>query len=110
MEVTQQIKKENIELPLSVVRSISSKWQVVIPVEIRQYFAAKYRDQIQQGDQLIFTINEKGEVLLDIMKEPDIMDLFGSLPPKEQTDKDLEQIIQEAKEERISQRMAEGSL
>lgn len=101
-------QKEN-SLPVKVSRSISSKWQVVIPLEVRQYLSNKH-GEIQQGDELMFTINQDGEVLLDIKKEPDIMDLFGSLPPKERSHKDFEEILKEAKEERMSQRMRGGAI
>jgi antitoxin PrlF len=86
------------------VRSISSKGQVVVPKKIREYLGAK------NGDQMGFSINDKGEVTIDVVKEPDLMDLYGTLPPKNKTEKSTEQIIKEAKEERIERKQKEGKL
>lgn len=89
---------------MNAVRSLSSKGQVVVPKKIRNYLGAK------EGDQVQFTINEKGEVVVTILKETDVMDLFGSMPPKEQTDKEMDQIVKEAREEHVDKRRKEGKL
>jgi AbrB family looped-hinge helix DNA binding protein len=87
-----------------IVRSISERGQTVIPKEVREYLEA------QDGDQLGWSVNEKGEVVVSVKKEEDIMDLFGSLPVKKQNERDFEEILEESKKERLEKRKDEGDI
>ncbi|PAV30679.1 hypothetical protein CIL05_06145 [Virgibacillus profundi] len=85
-----------------IVRAISERGQTVIPKEFREYL------EVHDGDQLKWSVNEKGEVVVSVKKKEGIMDLFGSLPVLEQNERDFEAILEESKKERLEKRKNEG--
>ncbi|HEY0828099.1 MAG TPA: AbrB/MazE/SpoVT family DNA-binding domain-containing protein [Bacilli bacterium] len=82
---------------IQVTTKVSSKGQIVVPMEIRKQF------HIQEGDSLKFTINESEEIKVEILKRNSIMDLFGSVQAKGDT-QDFEKVRRETSEDRIDQR------
>ncbi|QQK74179.1 AbrB/MazE/SpoVT family DNA-binding domain-containing protein [Salicibibacter cibarius] len=86
------------------VRAISERGQTVIPKEFREYLEA------HDGDQLEWSVNEKGEVVVSVKKKEDIMDLYGSLPVHEQNERDFEEILEKSKKERLEKRKNEGGI
>ncbi|CAM4120681.1 AbrB/MazE/SpoVT family DNA-binding domain-containing protein [Paenibacillus alkaliterrae] len=75
---------------------ISSKGQVVVPIEIRKQF------QIVEGDSLKFIIDDSGELKVEVLKRNSIMDLFGSVQAKGDT-KDFSKVRQDAWDKRVQQ-------
>jgi AbrB family looped-hinge helix DNA binding protein len=55
-----------------VVATVSSKGQVVIPVEVRKYLG------IEQGDKIIFVLSEEGQVEVKNVKYPTVASLRGA--------------------------------
>ncbi len=55
-----------------VVATVSSKGQVVIPVEVRKQLG------IEQGDKVLFILNEEGQVELKSVKYPTVASLRGA--------------------------------
>jgi AbrB family looped-hinge helix DNA binding protein len=79
---------------IEATSKISSKGQVVIPKEIRKQFDAK------EGDSLKFTVSDTGEIKLEIVKREAILDLFGSIQAKGDTE-DFEKVKRETMEDRM---------
>jgi AbrB family looped-hinge helix DNA binding protein len=80
---------------------LSSKGQVVVPAEIRKQFAA------QEGDSLKFIVNDNGEIKLEIVRRKDILDLFGSIHAKGNTE-DFEKVRQESRDEHFNKLRGEN--
>lgn len=55
-----------------IVAAVNNKGQVVIPVEVRQYLG------IEQGDKILFVLDEEGHVELKSVKYPTIVSLRGA--------------------------------
>ncbi|SDJ11708.1 AbrB/MazE/SpoVT family DNA-binding domain-containing protein [Natribacillus halophilus] len=87
-----------------IAGAISERGQTVIPKEFREYLEA------HDGDQLEWSVNEKGEVVVAVKKEEDIMDLYGSLPVHEKNERDFEEILEKSKKERLEKRRNEGNI
>ncbi|WP_240689445.1 AbrB/MazE/SpoVT family DNA-binding domain-containing protein [Ammoniphilus sp. YIM 78166] len=79
---------------------ISSKGQVVIPLEIRKTLG------IEEGDNIRFIIDENGETKFEVVKKKAILDLFGVAKPKQDTS-DFIKVRNNSLEERSEQRMKE---
>lgn len=73
--------------------TITSKGQVTIPAKVRDYINAKPGDKIQ------FSINEDNQVIVDVLKRDSLLDLFGSMPPKEKNPEEWSVIRKNAREE-----------
>ncbi|GGN61245.1 AbrB/MazE/SpoVT family DNA-binding domain-containing protein [Oceanobacillus indicireducens] len=96
---------KNKRPPAEVIsRAISERGQTVIPKEFREYL------EIHDGDQLEWSVNEKGEVVVSVKRTEDIMDLYGSLPVQEQQERDFEEILEASKKERLEKRRNEGNI
>jgi AbrB family looped-hinge helix DNA binding protein len=74
---------------------LSSKGQVVVPAEIRKQFSA------QEGDSLKFIVDDNGEIKVEIVRRKAILDLFGSIQAKGNTE-DFEKVRQESRDEHDS--------
>jgi AbrB family looped-hinge helix DNA binding protein len=55
-----------------LVATVSSKGRVVIPAEVRKYLG------IEQGDKVLFELDEKGRVILKTSKYPTVASLWGA--------------------------------
>lgn len=100
----QKNKKEEFDIVKEVnifnesyAATLSSKNQVTIPAKIRE------RINAEAGDQLVFSINEEKNVVVDVIKKDSLLSLFGSMPPKgEKLQKEWSEIRQQAREEKIT--------
>ena len=79
---------------LSQKSTLTSKGQVTIPQKIREAIHAN------SGDQIEFTLNESGEVILRAIKKDSLLSLFGSMPAQEETILDWEVIRGRARYEK----------
>lgn len=80
---------------------ISSRGQVVIPVEIRKKLG------IGEGDHLTFIADEKGEVKVEAVKSQRISDLFGILKTN-RSFKPVEEIRKEVYEKVAGKELQDG--
>jgi antitoxin PrlF len=76
---------------------ISSKGQVVIPLNVRKTLG------IEEGDHIRFIIDQNGETKIEVVKKRAILDLFGVAKPKEDTT-DFKKVLHDSLTER-SERM-----
>lgn len=83
---------------LTSISKISSKGQVVIPLEIRKMLG------IEEGDTIRFIIDESGETKIEVVKKRAILDLFGVAKPKRDTS-DFKKVLDDSLEERTEQKM-----
>lgn len=81
---------------LQVTSKISSKGQIVVPIEIRKQF------DVKEGDSLKFTVKDNGDISLEVVKRDSILDLFGSIQAKGDS-KDFEEVRLKAREEHVEQ-------
>lgn len=79
---------------IEATSKISSKGQVVIPIEIRK------RLNIMEGDSLKFTVNDDGDISVEAVKRDSILELFGSITAKGDT-KNFKKVSYEAKKEHV---------
>ena len=89
---------------LSVVKAtsrISSRGQIVIPMEIRK------RLGIGEGDHLTFIAGENGEVKVEAVKSQRITELFGILKTHKSF-KPVEEIRKEVYEKMAQQELQDG--
>ena len=86
--------REDSYVSLSQKSTLTSKGQVTIPQKIREAIHAS------TGDQIEFTLNESGEVILKAIKKDSLLSLFGSMPSKEETVLELETIRSRARDEK----------
>lgn len=84
--------------PISSSTKLSTKGQLVVPKEIRELLS------LDIGDEIEFTINENKEVVIKRKEKKDIMELFGSLPPQEETSKSWDEIRKEARENYVKRK------
>ncbi|MBP3040468.1 AbrB/MazE/SpoVT family DNA-binding domain-containing protein [Bacillaceae bacterium Marseille-Q3522] len=77
---------------------MSLKGQVTIPKRIRTKLGAK------KGDELVFSLTEKNEVIVKVKQKPSVLNLIGALPSKVDVDKDWDKVRQETKDE-MSEKM-----
>jgi antitoxin PrlF len=77
---------------------ISSKGQVVIPLEVRRTLG------IEEGDNIRFIIDENGETKIEVVKKKAILDLFGVAKPKQDTS-DFKKVLSDSLEERSEQKI-----
>lgn len=63
----------------SYATTLSSKNQVTLPAKVRE------RMNVEAGDQIIFSIDEKDNVIVNVMKKDSLLSLFGSMPPRGET-------------------------
>ena len=78
---------------IQVTSKVSSKGQIVVPLEMRKQL------DIKEGDSLKFTVKDNGDIGVEVIKRNSILDLFGSIQPHGDTS-NFEKIRTEAKEER----------
>ncbi len=83
------------------VSKISSKGQVVIPLEIRKTLG------IEEGDNIQFSVDENGETKFKVVKKKAILDLFGVAKPKQDTS-DFKKVLSDSLEERTKQKLREN--
>ncbi|KUO95226.1 AbrB/MazE/SpoVT family DNA-binding domain-containing protein [Ferroacidibacillus organovorans] len=55
------------------IGKITSKFQITIPSEIREAVGANV------GDQVLFQVNEKGEIVIRPLRIPTVDEVYGSL-------------------------------
>jgi antitoxin PrlF len=79
---------------------ISSKGQVVIPLEVRKTLG------IEEGDNIRFIIDENGETKIEVVKKKAILDLFGVAKPKGDTS-DFQKVLKDSLEEGLQQKSRE---
>lgn len=81
---------------IQATSKVSSKGQIVVPMEIRKIL------DVKEGDSIKFMVDNNEEIKIEVIKRNSILDLFGSIKAKEDT-ADFEKIRLEAREERIDQ-------
>jgi antitoxin PrlF len=81
---------------IQVSSKISSKGQIVVPIEIRKHF------DVKEGDSLTFIVKDNGDISLEIVKRNSILDLFGSVQAQGDT-KDFEKVRMDTREEQVEQ-------
>lgn len=86
----KSVQKER-EKKVLATRTISSKGQVVIPAEVRRLL------NIEPGDQVIFSLNDFGEIVMRAKKREKLSDLIGILPAKKRVEGDFEVIRKKAR-------------
>lgn len=87
---------------MSSMSKVSSKGQVVIPMEIRKTLG------IEEGDHLRFDIDEEGGMKIKVVKKSAILNLFGVAKPRPHLDtSDLTKVVRESYEERMEKRIEE---
>lgn len=80
---------------------ISSKGQIVIPLEVRKTLG------IEEGDHIKFIIDENRETKIEVIKKKAILDLFGVAKPKKDTS-DFKKVLNDSLEERMEQKLREN--
>lgn len=76
--------------------TLSSKNQITVPARIREKLDAR------PGDQMVYTLNDDDQIMVDIIKKDSLLSLFGSMPPKgSNTQKKWHDIREEARNERF---------
>lgn len=60
-------------MKIIAVGRISTKNQVTLPTEIRELF------HTEVGDRIIFRLNDRNEVVMDVVKKTSARELLGSL-------------------------------
>ncbi|WP_035100236.1 AbrB/MazE/SpoVT family DNA-binding domain-containing protein [Aneurinibacillus terranovensis] len=83
------------------VSKMSSKGQVVIPLDIRK------RLGIEEGDNIKFIIDENGETKIEVVKKKAILDLFGVAKPKLDTS-DFKKVLKDSLEERMESKSGDN--
>lgn len=84
----------------TVMSTLSKKGQVTIPSKVRNYIKA------EPGDQIQFSMDEKGKIVLDVAKKDSLLSLFGSMPPKgTSNNEDWQKVREQAREEMINKKM-----
>jgi antitoxin PrlF len=81
---------------------ISSKGQVVIPLEIRKHLG------LQEGDSIKFVVDDDGMLQAKIIKKSDLMSLNGIVKAKGDTS-NYEKVRREAYEERSQRRTTDDA-
>ncbi|MDE3840653.1 AbrB family transcriptional regulator [Bacillus methanolicus] len=77
--------------------TLSSKYQVTVPSKVREIINA------EPGDQVIFAINANNEVVVKVNKKNSLLSLFGSMPPKGNSEPmEWSDIREQAREERFT--------
>ncbi|MDF0729010.1 type II toxin-antitoxin system PrlF family antitoxin [Cytobacillus sp. S13-E01] len=94
MAYQPQSYHEGSHVTLSQKSTLTSKGQVTIPQKIREAI------QASTGDQIEFSLNESGEVIIKAIKKDSLLSLFGSMPSKEETVLEWETIRSRASDEK----------
>ena len=89
-------KNKNI-VNKEIVSTISSKGQVTVPVEIREFLG------LMPNDKLAFVVKDSGNIEIERPKYPDLESIFGSAGTMKEP-MDLEEVIKKSRAERISKR------
>ncbi|ADG06880.1 AbrB/MazE/SpoVT family DNA-binding domain-containing protein [Kyrpidia tusciae] len=76
---------------MPATRTMSTKGQVVIPIEVRRML------NIQPGDEVVFSVNESGEVIMTVKKKTKLADLIGILPPGNNNERDFDAVREKAR-------------
>ena len=78
---------------MSATTKVSSKWQVVIPAEVRKAI------HVEEGDNLVFEVIDESTAVVRVIRSQPLMSLFGALPPKtDQPEVDFPEIRREARQ------------
>lgn len=87
----------------SVTSTLSKKGQVTIPSKVRNYIDAR------PGDQILFTIDGKGKIVVNVAREASLLSLYGSMPPRGETEDtdDWQTIRERAREEMVNKKIQE---
>lgn len=84
---------------ISSMSKISSKGQVVIPIEVRKTLG------IEEGDNIRFIIDEEGKTNIEVVKKKAILNLFGVAKPQPDMDtSDFGKVLRESNEDRTKER------
>ncbi|MEW9673990.1 AbrB/MazE/SpoVT family DNA-binding domain-containing protein [Ammoniphilus sp. 3BR4] len=87
---------------LTSTSKISSKGQVVIPIEVRKTLG------IEEGDTIRFIMEDNGETKIEVVKKKAILDLFGVAKPKQDTT-NFKQVLTESLEDRWKHEIKESN-
>lgn len=81
---------------------ISSKGQVVIPIEIRSVL------NIEEGDDVKFIINDDGDLKWDVVKRSSFVDLYASLKPTKPDLRDFSEIREQSERMKTEEYLIKG--